>query len=157
MSTRSTISVMQSDGKIKSIYCHWDGYLSNNGYMLLTHYNSEKLAYEIVALGDISSLGMYLYPLPEGYESSFFNTPKLIKASEHSFVTPQRDVTVVYARDRGEELNIAIFESYTDYIENTEYLQDFNYLWKNDGWFLVENKSLMSLVEAVLNEDEDNE
>ncbi len=31
-----------SDGIIKSIYCHWDGYPSNNGKILLEHYNSQE-------------------------------------------------------------------------------------------------------------------
>ena len=55
MGTRSRIGVMHGDN-CKSVYCHWDGYLDHNGRILLEHYDSAK-ANNLVALGDISSLG----------------------------------------------------------------------------------------------------
>ena len=33
MGTRSRIGVMHGD-KVKSVYCHWDGYLEHNGQIL---------------------------------------------------------------------------------------------------------------------------
>jgi hypothetical protein len=54
MGTRSRIGVMHGD-KVKSIYCHWDGYLDFNGEILQEHYDSAK-ANQLVALGDMSSL-----------------------------------------------------------------------------------------------------
>jgi hypothetical protein len=54
MGTRSRIGVMHGD-KVKSIYCHWDGYLDFNGRILQEHYDSSK-ANHLVALGDLSSL-----------------------------------------------------------------------------------------------------
>jgi hypothetical protein len=36
---------------VKSVYCHYDGYLEHTGKILLEHYNSAK-ANELVALGD---------------------------------------------------------------------------------------------------------
>jgi hypothetical protein len=41
MGTRSRIGVMHGD-KVKSIYCHWDGYLEHNGAILQEHYDSAK-------------------------------------------------------------------------------------------------------------------
>ena len=55
MGTRSRIGVMHGD-KCKSVYCHWDGYLDHNGRILQEHYDSSR-ANNLVALGDISSLG----------------------------------------------------------------------------------------------------
>ena len=55
MGTRSRIGVMHGD-VVKSVYCHWDGYLEHNGQILLEHYDSAK-ANNLVALGDLSSLG----------------------------------------------------------------------------------------------------
>ena len=55
MGTRSRIAVMHGD-VCKSVYCHWDGYLEHNGAILQEHYDSAK-ANQLVALGDISSLG----------------------------------------------------------------------------------------------------
>ena len=54
MGTRSRIGVMHGD-KVKSIYCHWDGYLDFNGRILQEHYDSAR-ANNLVALGDLSSL-----------------------------------------------------------------------------------------------------
>jgi hypothetical protein len=39
MGTRSRIGVMHGDN-VKSVYCHWDGYLEHNGEILLKHYDS---------------------------------------------------------------------------------------------------------------------
>ena len=38
MSTRSRIAIKQNDGTYKSIYCHSDGYLEHNGYILYNYY-----------------------------------------------------------------------------------------------------------------------
>ncbi len=57
MSTRSRIAVLQeNDGSVKSVYCHWDGYLSGVGVTLLNHYNTYQRANAVVALGGLSSL-----------------------------------------------------------------------------------------------------
>lgn len=54
MSTRSAIGVMHGS-KIKAIYCHWDGYLANNGRILSEYYDSAK-ANELISIGNLSSL-----------------------------------------------------------------------------------------------------
>ena len=55
MSTRSSIAIKTADG-IKSIYCHWDGYVDHNGRILKEHYQSPAKIAELIALGDLSSL-----------------------------------------------------------------------------------------------------
>ncbi len=55
MATRSTISIENADGTITSVYCHWDGYPSHNGDILLHHYHYDKLA-KLISNGDMSSL-----------------------------------------------------------------------------------------------------
>jgi hypothetical protein len=57
MSTRSDIIVHCNDGHFRRVYCHWDGYPSHNGKILRNSYNDRGLATNLVALGDISSLG----------------------------------------------------------------------------------------------------
>lgn len=69
MSTRSTIIVKLLNGTYKKIYCHWDGYLSNNGRILFHHYNSQELAESLVNLGDLSSLAESAN-IPEGYTTA---------------------------------------------------------------------------------------
>lgn len=56
MSTRSRIGIKRKDGSIESIYCHWDGYLSNNGKILFRSYQDINKIEELLDLGNISSL-----------------------------------------------------------------------------------------------------
>lgn len=60
MSTRSYIGYKTKDGSVNYIYCHWDGYPSNNGKILFNHYKCAKKVKKLVALGDLSSLGSTL-------------------------------------------------------------------------------------------------
>jgi hypothetical protein len=110
MSTNSTISLLEPDGSVKSIYCHWDGYPSHNGKMLYEHYNSEALARKLIALGNISSL----------YESC-----DLVEG--HTFDNPIEGYTVAYHRDRGEDLDI-----WTAPALNELEWESYNYLWDVD-------------------------
>ena len=50
------IAVQNADGTIEAVYAHWDGYLSNNGRILLENYNQEDEVRDLIAKGDISSL-----------------------------------------------------------------------------------------------------
>ena len=90
MSTRSFICVEQDDGSYKGVYCHSDGYLTYNGAMLLDHYNNRERADALIALGDLSLLCEKLYPDPD-------------KPHGFDYDKRQPDVTVAYARDRGEK------------------------------------------------------
>jgi hypothetical protein len=56
MGTRSTIALEYADGTVGQIYCHWDGYLSNNGKILLQHYKDPYKVRELLDNGDMSSL-----------------------------------------------------------------------------------------------------
>tara|TARA_B100000497_G_scaffold123945_1_gene157527 strand:+ start:3712 stop:4056 length:345 start_codon:yes stop_codon:yes gene_type:complete len=57
MSTRSTISVVQKDNSVKSVYCHFDGYISNGvGEWLKSYFNSYKSANKVISEGDLSSV-----------------------------------------------------------------------------------------------------
>ena len=54
MGTRSRVAVMHGT-TCKSVYCHYDGYLSYTGEILNRHYDS-ALANELVARGDNSGV-----------------------------------------------------------------------------------------------------
>ncbi len=56
MSTNSTISVIQKNGSVKSVYCHWDGYTEGVGKDLINHFNTERLANKLISEGSISSI-----------------------------------------------------------------------------------------------------
>ena len=57
MSTRSRIGMLNSDGTISSIYCHFDGYPSGVGQQLKINWTDINDIIELIANGDISSLG----------------------------------------------------------------------------------------------------
>ena len=88
MSTNSSISAKCKDGKYRGIYCHWDGYPSHNGRILLAHYNTPEKVEELIALGSLSSLSERAFPADGEY---------------HSYQNPANGVTIAYERDRGEK------------------------------------------------------
>lgn len=55
MATRSSITLKDGE-KFISVYCHWDGYVTNNGVLLQTNYNTIEKIKELLTKGDMSSL-----------------------------------------------------------------------------------------------------
>lgn len=98
MATNSHIGIINTDGSVDIIYCHWDGYPSHHAPILLNHYNTIDKVQELVQLGDISSLEQNISP----------NT------DTHSFDKPEPNVVVAYHRDRGEDWNGVKPRHYTD-------------------------------------------
>ena len=56
MGTRSTIAIEFADASVSQIYCHWDGYLENNGQILRDNYTDPFKVRELIDLGDFSAL-----------------------------------------------------------------------------------------------------
>ena len=56
MSTRSTIALLNKDGTVSQVYCHFDGYLSNNGRLLNENYGYDETE-ALLKFGDMSGLG----------------------------------------------------------------------------------------------------
>ena len=48
MSTRCEIGLVEADGSVKVIYNHFDGYLDGVGRDMVSDWNSEELAREVV-------------------------------------------------------------------------------------------------------------
>lgn len=86
MGTRSNIVRENEDGTFDSIYCHWDGYPSNNGRLLYEHYNTPEMVAKLLKLGDLSSLGQRI-----GEKHDFDKRPE------------GYDGCTAYGRDRGEK------------------------------------------------------
>jgi len=139
MATRSAIAIKQEDGKVKSVYCHSDGYPEHNGKLLLNFYNSDESANEIVNLGGISFLDEKLSPEKE------FSAPRYDwrqkEDVKHSFETPQKGITTFYHRDRGEELDILTHDNETEFIKYWRNDVDYLYIRKDEKWF-VDGKEL---------------
>lgn len=56
MATRSLIGIELDNGLTKVIYCHWDGYPEHNGKLLVENYTSPAAVFDLMELGDLSSL-----------------------------------------------------------------------------------------------------
>ena len=131
MGTRSDIIVEKEDGKFYKIYCHWDGYLSYNGKLLLNYYNTQERANFLVDNGDISSLKKTT-DCPLG----------------HTFDTPATNCTVFYGRDRGEtDAKASVYESRSDAIEHQH---DYTYLFTSGTWWHIKGNSLIQLTEKYI-------
>ncbi|MCM1556921.1 MAG: hypothetical protein NC087_05245 [Anaeroplasma bactoclasticum] len=120
MSTRSYICKELPNGKYKTIYCHSDGYIDFNGAILNDCYTTEKKVDKLLALGNISSLGVVTKP---------------DKRKTHNFDNPQRYVCVAYGRDRGENKEQSRDLTLKEMFKNT-WIEYF-YMFDKDGKWQV--------------------
>jgi len=150
MATRSTIALEYEDGTVRQVYCHWDGYLSHNGQILLQHYTDKEKVENLIDLGDLSSLAEEI-----GEEHDM---DSLEKRRDHE------DWCKFYGRDRGEaDTEARVFDSFKDYKENHQY-EEFEYILRRDGlWWvseygrdykLLEDAIADAIIEEGLAEDE---
>ena len=117
MATRSNIAYKTAEGKIRSVYCHWDGYVANNGKILLENYTDIEKIEALVALGSISSLGTEL-----GEQQDFDDR------------SSQKDEwTLAYHRDRGEQLVVNEYDDIPSWIDDME---EYAYLWNGKEWLV---------------------
>jgi hypothetical protein len=123
MATRSRIAIEKEDGTVLSIYCHWDGYPSNNGMILQENYQDREKVEKLISLGDISSLAPEV-DIPEG--------------SDHSFSTQDSNITLAYHRDRGDDLNQPkVNETRKGFIRSD--VEEYGYLFTKEGKWLFVN------------------
>ena len=149
MGTRSRIGVMHGD-VVKSIYCHWDGYLEHNGAILQEHYNSAK-ANELVSLGDMSSLR------PEiGVEHNFshFDTDM----TQEEYAEKFGNMCTFYGRDRKETgTGWKVAHTFAEFLEQVEgCCGEWYYIMKDGVWYCGNiystgplSNSLTALTEAL--------
>lgn len=56
MGTASMIGIYNDDGSVTATYCHYDGYLSYNGQLLVQSYNTAETAKAVANAGYLSGL-----------------------------------------------------------------------------------------------------
>ena len=121
MGTRSNIGIVNEDASVTAIYCHWDGFLSYNGQILLQHYTSTDIVNQLMLLGDLSSLREKLYP---------------DDSKPHTFQNQQEDVCVAYGRERNEsDVDCKIFKDIGDFERfagNSD--AEYQYLFNSGKW-----------------------
>lgn len=131
MGTRSRIGVMHGD-VLKSVYCHWDGYLENNGAILAQHYDSVK-ANHLVALGSLSSLG------PDIGDKHDFDNPN--DYGTQAYIDWQEEkskVCTFYGRDRGEDnTEYQVSHSFEEFLSLVDRCgAEYYYIMRNGEWFV---------------------
>lgn len=128
MATRSAIGYFKN-GKVYSVYCHWDGYPENNGRILLDNYNTFKKVKELVSLGSISSLGIEI-----GEKHAFDTIGLSVEQTKRI-----ENMTTFYGRDR-EEKNVDARE-FEDYLSYYKYYYDsgveFFYVFTDGEWYYM--------------------
>ena len=128
MGTRSRIGVMHGN-KVKSIYCHWNGYLSHNGAILQEHYDSAR-ANNLVALGDLSSLRPNI-----GEKHAF--SPFDIDMSREEYDSQYGDMCLFYGRDRDEkDVAHKVNHTFAEFLEQCDLCgADYYYIMENGQWY----------------------
>ena len=143
MGTRSNIGIVNEDDSVTAIYCHWDGFLSYSGKILLRHYTSTDIVNQLMLLGDLSSLNEKLYP---------------DDSKPHTFQNQQEDVCVAYGRERSESdvdcktfINIDEFEKFAIGTD-----AEYQYLFTNGKWTYRETNRYGKWKELTEEDCEDN-
>jgi hypothetical protein len=151
MATRSTIALEREDGVIQ-VYCHWDGYLENNGRILMEHYDTPAKVAELLSNGDISSLRP---TVGCAHPFSCFDTGM----STQDFDALYGNMTTYYGRDRGEaasRISMRRYDNFDAYQRDAQQ-EEYNYIMRDGQWFVeyyATGGCLMELSEAFHNEAE---
>jgi hypothetical protein len=136
MGTRSTIAIANADGTVSGIYCHWDGYLSHNGAILQENYTDEAKVRELIALGDLSSLGAEI-------------------GTAHDFDAAPRNECNAFGRDRG-ETGVAARTLHNWRQFRAEHGQEYDYLFTpGTGWQVHTYTGIYELSTALETETEE--
>ena len=126
MATRSIIAKLD-EKDIQAIYCHNDGYLSNNGKILDQHYQDEDKVDELLSLGDVSIIDENI-----GVKIDF-NDYKLRATNKQC---------LFYMRDRGEKYKqTAQLEDESALLKHAfeDFDVDLVYMFAFGSWYVYDN------------------
>lgn len=128
MATRSTIAMKTPEGKIKAIYCHWDGYVGYNGKMLMGEYTDPAKVKQLIDLGDLSYLRKEIgdkHPFDRNHDE-----PELAM---------YEDWCMAYHRDRGEEWARVAPQTYDtigEWVSEFDMGVEYYYLFDGKDWIV---------------------
>lgn len=135
MSTRAAIGMEMPDGTVRTIGLHFDGYPAHAGAILDGYYKTQKKVEELIALGEISTLGIGI---------------------------SKEQGTVAYRRDKGEDgyfnpqefRNAEVF-----WIAGFKYFgADFIYLYSGGKWFCKWlHKGEIMEIKTIFGHENDND
>jgi hypothetical protein len=116
MATRSHIGVRNTDGTVDYIYCHFDGYPSHNGKILIDHYADMDKVNALMKLGDLSILGAEI-----GEKQDFYDR-----------FTYEQNWCLAYGRDRNEPNTSVKTTQFIDLLKDDGV--DYIYVFDGDYW-----------------------
>jgi hypothetical protein len=133
-----------ADGTVQQVYCHWDGYLDNNGKILFQHYVDPFKTRDLIDQGDISSLGTVV---GEKHDFSRLDT----QMPEDEYERLYGAMTTFYGRDRGETgTGAKKFKDFEDYKENFQH-EEYAYILRTDGnWYVKQYSNEFELLKDAL-------
>lgn len=145
MSTRSRIGIESTDGSIRSIYCHFDGYPDGVGATLIKHYSDPVKLRQLIDLGSISVLG------EEIGEKHDFDASRDFEDSD-----PRSKWTLAYGRDRGEtDVDAILSPNREKFLSIGE---EYNYILTADaGWLVADYEDIFASLEVVLASEKEKE
>ena len=124
MSTHSKIIMKEKNGIYRSIYCHFDGYPTGVGSVLIKHYNTEDKVRELINLGALSSIGSEI--------GKKIDYDKMARSG-----TPAPDQFIAYHRDRGEELEIMKYSNIHDIMKS--FCVEYYYVFDENNWYVFKS------------------
>ena len=148
MATRSTIALLRDNGEVVKVYCHWDGYLDNNGRLLVENYDTADKVEALIAGGDISSLGRVVgekHPFDTYVKSEL--TPADQALAERA---EAEGWTLYYGRDRGETgTEPKVYKDLGEYEAKAQF-EEFNYCFIFGEWYYVSYDGVVRSVKEGL-------
>ena len=117
MGTKSRIGILNQDGTVRSVYCHFNGQPQFNGAKLVRHYKDRSKVEALINLGHLQILDKHI-ECPEG----------------HSMDKPIDNFTVAFHRDGGAFEDPFFHKSVKEFINDR--LESYGYL------FTLENEWL---------------
>jgi len=121
MATRSAIGYKLPTGEVRGIYCHWDGYVKNNGKLLQENYQAAYKIAQMVELGDMSALAAEIADC------------------------------VYYGRDKGEsDVATQTYNDVDDFVTHYADGVQYMYLWNGNEWIVTKGDLIFTRVEDML-------
>ena len=152
MATRSTIALEFADGTIGQVYCHWDGYLSNNGNILQEYYSNPFILRDLIDLGSLSSLRPQI---GTKHPFSMFEA----NMTQDEFANLYRDMCTFYERDCGERsADATYFKDYLHFLVDGQ-AEEYDYILRNVNgvatWFVSDHDGDFVTLESAIMDEED--
>jgi len=141
MSTNSNIGILNKDGSVEMVYCHWEGCVENNGVILHRSFNDEKAVRKLLSLGGLRSLRNRLSP----------DQGEIHNVEDGN----DGDICVFYSRDLGvhSEEEIAKSLKFDNWQLASNYFEEYTYLYDTSlkEWLVIGDGLLLeSLSRAII-------